>query len=350
MVGRLRAVVPLLLAAATAVLPAAPSAPTPGADSVTIGIRPDGADRTRFEPIIDPGDTYSDAVELVNGGAEPFTAIVFASDAVLTESGAFGLQAPGSAPVDGGSWVGFGEGAAERSITVDVPAGRGLSVPFHVSVPDHATPGDHPAAIVARVLGADDEGAIVTQHRVAVRLLTHVTGELAPRVELAEPDVTYTATDLLSGHVTASAALANTGNVGLRASCVVVVSGLFGLWRTTTALPRTDLILPGTEVPVSAELTGVPSIGLLAVELQVRTAVDADAPDPGPLPGPTAVTTIFGPPWAILLPALLLAIAVTSTLLSRKHARARFRRRVDVEVAARLASMSRDERFADIER
>lgn len=307
------------------------------ADSVTIGVRPAGGERTRFEPTLDPESTYEDAVEVVNPGTQPIAVTVFASDALLTESGAFGLQPAGQDPVDGGSWVGFGTPAESSSVSATIPAGESVQVPFRVTVPADAAPGDHLAAVVARVDDAAEE-VVVRQHRVAVRLLLHVTGELHPELRIAQPTADYRVTSPVGGAVDVSATLTNTGNVALRARPTVQVSALFGLWQTSASWDETDLLPPGAVLTVSGEVADIPAFGLLTVTMTVATAVDDDAPDPGALPVRASTTTVWAWSWTIGGLALLVAALIVLLVTSRRTSRRRFDRRVQAAVSERLGS------------
>ena len=306
-------------------------------DRVTIGMRPVGAERTRFEPTLDPGETYDDAVEVVNLGAQALPVTVFASDAVLTASGAFGLQPAGDQPEDGGSWVAFGTQADSDSTSVTIPAGESVEVPFRVTVPADAAPGDHLAAIVAR---ADDgaDGAVVRQHRVGVRLLLHVTGRLRAVLHVEDPRAAYRATSPVGGVLTVSATLANTGNVALRAQPAVRVSALFDLWQTTVPLEKTDLIPPGAALSITGEVPDVPAFGPLTVTLTTVTEVDAGAPDPGAMPAPLSTTTVWAWSWTIGGLALVITALIVLLALSLGSSRRRFDRRLREALSDRLGS------------
>ncbi|TGJ94378.1 hypothetical protein DLJ96_19990, partial [Actinotalea fermentans ATCC 43279 = JCM 9966 = DSM 3133] len=75
---------------------------------------------------------------------------VYASDGVVTADGQFDLLPAGATPVDGGAWITLGEGdTAGPTQRVEVAAESSVTVPFTVAVPADATPGDHPAGVVA---------------------------------------------------------------------------------------------------------------------------------------------------------------------------------------------------------
>lgn len=305
-------------------------------EPVTFGIRPAGEPERSFELTLDPGAVHEDAAEILNLGDEPIDVRVYAVDAVTTEEGGFGLQPAGEAPVDAGAWVRF-EGGAE-SVTITVPADSGAIVPFEVVVPENATPGDHPGAVVAAIEG-ETGGAIQVQHRTGTRLLLHVSGELHPTLELRQVSSTYVAAiNPGDGSVITRFTLFNSGNVALRASPQIVTVGLFGAWSTTTPVEQTDLILPGASLRISVRTDGIPALVALTSDVTIETAVDVDGPAISPLPEPRATAVALAIPWSVLVVAVLFYYAILGVRLLRLRARERFEARVEERVQRELAT------------
>ena len=68
-----------------------------------------------------------------------------------------------------------------------VPAGAMVVVPFSITVPELAEPGDHAAGITASVLSvqsSEDGTSVGVESRVGFRVTTRVTGELAPKAAI----------------------------------------------------------------------------------------------------------------------------------------------------------------------
>src|SRR5262249_8376221 len=125
--------------------PAAGSAS--GSQRATFGIRPSGANGPDNRPVFTYGATPGAAVtgptQVSNASEGPLPLRVYASDAFNPRAGGFDLLAAGKKPVDVGAWV----KVDQENVTVP---GRGRSiVPFTLTIPANATPGDHAGGIVA---------------------------------------------------------------------------------------------------------------------------------------------------------------------------------------------------------
>ncbi|MFD0506015.1 hypothetical protein ACFQ0G_30485 [Streptomyces chiangmaiensis] len=99
----------------------------------------------------EPGTVLQDAVSVLNPGSEPLTVRLSGADADDTADGGFTVR---TRPVDTGAWIAFarttgGRRAAVHAVSVTVPARTRADVPFSLTVPGGAVPGDHPGAIVA---------------------------------------------------------------------------------------------------------------------------------------------------------------------------------------------------------
>lgn len=129
-----------------------------------------------FRLSLDPGATVTEHVVVTNYSDQAVTFRPVASDGVVSETGAFDLLPSDVEPVDAGSWISI----VDR---VDIPAGQSALVPFALTVPADATPGDHPGGIVASVLqegGAAGGPAVGVETRVGTRIHLRVTGRSSP--------------------------------------------------------------------------------------------------------------------------------------------------------------------------
>lgn len=143
----LRCAVAVLLSAAAAPVAAAddgwslaPSASAPGGRPYVYA---EGA----------PGTVLQDSVSVLNPGARPVTVRLRGADADNTADGDLTVRAAGKSR-DTGAWIAFagdrdGRRVPVRTLSLRVPAHTRADVPFTVSVPAGATPGDHPGAVVA---------------------------------------------------------------------------------------------------------------------------------------------------------------------------------------------------------
>jgi hypothetical protein len=152
---------------------------------VTFGIRPatgKGPDsRARFSYSSAPGTVIKDFVAVSNVSDIPLTLRVYAADAFNTSNGGYDLLAFGHPSTDVGAW------AVPAKSSVTVPARSTTLVPFTLSIPTKASPGDHSAGIVASLSSeqVDARGArILVDKRVGTRIYLRVPGDLRPELKI----------------------------------------------------------------------------------------------------------------------------------------------------------------------
>ncbi|MFF5444574.1 WxL protein peptidoglycan domain-containing protein [Streptomyces sp. NPDC012888] len=285
---RLLLLLGVLLPLATGLVPGA-AAPATAADNGSWGVFPTppaGAsmpDRAYFFHQGAAGATVTDSVTVRNGSDRELTFRVYATDAVNTPvGGAFALLPVETAPGGLGRWVRLGP---EASGTVTVPAGGREDIPFTVTVPEDATPGDHVGGIVA--LGTATEGTegdrkvkVGVRRSVGARLYFRVPGPLTPglgvedvRVDRRAPLLPW----LDDAPATVTYTLVNRGNVVIDPTVSLRARGLFG--REVWDRPRKDLklaLLPGQRVELKETWPDTPQLDRVTLTV---TAGSAEHPD-----------------------------------------------------------------------
>jgi hypothetical protein len=316
--------------------PAASASP-PARSPVTWGVTPSspkGPDgRASFSYKLDPGASVTDYVAVTNHSAGPVTLTVYASDAFTTGQGGFDLLAGREKPVDVGAWVRL----PTRPLTV--PATSRMDLPFTLTVPANATPGDHTGGIVASLAatGTDTQGnQFRVDHRVGTRFYLRVTGELRPALALEDLRVRHRGSynPLVGGEMTATAMLRNTGNIRLGGQPTLRATGPFGLAaRSATGAPLPE-ILPGDGVRVRVELSGVPPLFRLTAATTVNpVTLDGQVIDPPPVYVADSRTVWAVPRSQLLL--VILAIVGCRVLLTLRRRR---RRRTARDLARAVAT------------
>ncbi|MEU9287317.1 hypothetical protein AB0D57_22005 [Streptomyces sp. NPDC048275] len=237
-----------------------------------------------------PGTVLQDTVAVLNQGAKPLTVRLSGADAD-------NVAARGES-ADTGAWIAFagkrdGRRVPVGELSVRVPARTRADVPFTVSVPAGATPGDHPGAIVASAGGRSSTVRI--QLRVAGPTLSALTVE---RVVVGAGRISYQ--------------LVNRGNTVLAPKLAVRADGVLG--RVLDRAPRTLPVelLPGRRVTLSEPWRDAPALDAVDVRLTVTAAGGAHA---------TASASARFVPWGAVAGVGGGLAAVVALLVVRRHRR-----------------------------
>jgi hypothetical protein len=232
-----------------------------------------GADRQDFAYTINPGGQVEDGIVVVNHGAKPLQL-----DLIVKNS------------------TGIGAWTHLNQDNVTVSPGESVEVPFAVTVPDDAAPGDYVGAIVG----------------IPIRL--RVGGALKPSLAVENVQVHHSETVTYTIH--------NTGNAILSARQSVSVSGPFGRWaKRAGKIADTPPLLPGERWKVSAPLHDVTAaLSLTATVTLVPLLTDA-AGSTAPLPAIKASGHAWGIPWTLLVAILALCLVVVAARAFRPRKR-----------------------------
>ena len=319
-----------------------PPAPEGGGTVVvnSWALAPTGADpsepssRVFFSYTIDPGATLNDSATLWNYSNVQLTFQIYPTDAYNNADGAFDLLPGDQKPVDVGSWITL----PQSFITVQ--AQSKIDIPFTLTVPPDARPGDHAAAVLAanQVTGAGPDGKVVAlDRRTGSRVYLRVAGPVTPALILENVHSVYhSALNPLSGSLDVTYTVRNTGNVRLGAHQHIDVNGPFGFGlkqRTPKDVPE---LLPGNAVTLHEHFTHVPAVIRVTAEIKLDPFGAADATDVH-----VVAVTRGAHTWAI--PWSLIALVVELWLAWKVYVAYRRRRR-EREDAAKKPPMPRRDR------
>lgn len=247
----------------------APAAPP------AFAVQPSGPDgpgnRDWFTYTLDPGAVFGDTVAISNLSNRPIRFSIYATDAVsVADVGGFGAMKDDQKPVDVGTWITL----AAREYTVE--PGKRIDVPFSVTVPQDAEPGDHAGAILA--VDADQGGfdpnsspgglSFNVKNRIGARVYVRVSGPTSPALRIDKLDVRRD-----ENKATITWEILNSGNLRLTPTSQVRITGLFG--RTVRTMPAQEVpeLLPGANYVGASIVTGLPALEPLTAHL-VLTAPD----------------------------------------------------------------------------
>ncbi len=307
---------------------------------------PEGPDgRTEFDYAVAPGSTVSDWVSVSNYSSAPATFRVYGADATTDyTTGSFTLVGADQASTDAGAWTSVNSGPASCPDTNDAAeaqctSGLGVSItlepgtradlPFTLTVPHDATPGDHAAGIVAsfQSTATDSTGSAVNvAQRVGTRIYLRVDGALAPSVGISGLVSGFDGTvdPVGTGTGTVGFDLTNTGNVRLSAAPSVHLTGPFGIDFGSASTPPVSNLVPGGTTHVTAAFPGVPPLFLLFSEVTVTPGPGDGAAQGDALAAPvTASATAWAVPWSLLVLVLLVVAIVWGALWWRRRSRQR---------------------------
>lgn len=317
------------LAVAAVLVPATPAL----AEDVTWTVRTAsnsyGADRSSFSYNVNPGGSAKDAMVVANRGKTPLTLGVYTADGFTTGTGQLDLQGQDKKQTGIGAWVSAG------TPTVVVPPGKTASVPFTVSVPANATPGDYAGGIVTSLTQPSDDPGINVERRLGIRIKLRVGGALTPALAIEDLRVSWSG--LVNGDATVDFTVHNSGNAILSAQQATAVSGPFGWFKgdvaQLTALPS---LLPGEKWKVSVPARDVPPAFWLTASVTVTPMLTDASGSTAPLKAVTATAHGWAVSWLLLLGIVLVVALIVLLMRHRKRRKQREDARVRDAVAAAL--------------
>ncbi|MGY4645046.1 COG1470 family protein [Cellulomonas sp. URHB0016] len=322
-----------------------PPAPQPAAadpaGTVTWTVQPataDGPDgRVSLRHSLDPGASATDHVTVTNFSDHDATFVVYAGDGTVNDTGDFDVPPGEDRRKDGGAWIELGQpDGTERlddgRLQLTLGPAATATIPLTITVPTDATPGDHPAGVVAELV--DDGASVRLAARVGTRVHLRVTGDLKARLVPADvrPRWEPSWNPFAPGTVHVRYVVRNAGNVRLGARSTVSLAGPAGA-GAVEATTEVREVLPDRSAVVEATLPAWPLLRLAGRVDATPVVVGEDIVD-APLRHTSAAVTVWTPPWSQLLLVLVLAgVAVLVPWQRRRSAR-----RVQAQVDAALAA------------
>jgi hypothetical protein len=274
-----------------------------------------GADRQDYRYTVNPGGRVEDGIVVVNQGTTPLHLALRAADGVTTPEGKLDLVTKDATSTGVSAWV----HPARDDVTVR--PGESVEVPFTITLPNDAAPGDYVGGIVTSPVQADEAGG-----RAAIQVRLRAGGALKPSLSVERVHVHYSHTPnpIAKGDATVTYSIHNTGNAILTARQSVSVSGPFGRWAVRAGkIVDAPPLLPGETWKVSAPLHGVtPALRLTATVTLVPLLTDA-AGSIAPLAATKATGHAWTIPWSLLVPIVVLCGLVVAGLAFRRRRRDR---------------------------
>ncbi|NQX26180.1 DUF916 domain-containing protein [Microbacteriaceae bacterium VKM Ac-2854] len=289
--------------------------------------------RSWVELELDPGASAVDHLAVRNLSAEAVTFTLTAADGYFTPTGRFNMNAADVESTDAGTWI-------DVQDTVTVDANGTAIVPFTVTVPEVVEPGDHAAGIAASVRSeqASADGTKVgVESRVGFRVMTRVTGELAPAASIANVDASYDLSwnPFTPGSMTVSFDVLNDGNARFTAAGDVSAAGAKVSYPS--ADETTQELLPGDFRRITVQLDDVWPLFALSTDVLMTPTVITEDDSLLIAESATANTVVWAMPW----PQLLVLLGVALIVLALLGGRIRSKRRLDALLAEARAEGAR---------
>ena len=277
------------------------AAPASAADSWTVapadGEHGDG--RPNFSYVVEPGQQIEDAFVVQNTGDTQLDLAVAVADGFTTPEGVLDLRPLSEQPTDLGAWV------SPEVTEISLAPSQRVEIPFTITVPEDATPGDHTGGIVTVMT---TEGTVRLEHRIGSRIHVRVPGEqvvalAASALEVSQP---VQLNPVASGTATVRYTVRNDGTVRTLYTERVRVSGPGGV-GAVEVVEEVEEILPGSEIVREVQVPGVWSLGYSDVSVElVPQAVDGELADAISIDGGA-----WSVPWALVaLAVLVIGVAI----------------------------------------
>ncbi len=281
---------------------------------VSFGIRPTKASEDRpesfsyFSHELTPGAVLSDEALVMNSGDVPVTLTLYAAAGITAVNGGMAFAKRGEESTGASRWLSL-------SVTeIALEPGEEMVVPFTITVPSDASPGDHVAGLVVEAPpteGSGDQFIVNVIQQAGVAVVIDVPG---PRV--AGLEITGACLKLQDDQgATFEIDVRNTGNIFVKGEGSHLITDRNGEELASMPL-KMDTVLPGDattfQVTHPVRLTDGDYLVSAAMEYEGKTAVlegleimvkdgepevgcEPPEEEEGPLP-PTDITEIAPPP------------------------------------------------------
>ncbi|MHC9043273.1 COG1361 family protein [Microbacterium saperdae] len=322
-----RTLVALALAAAATFSVAVPAHAE--APNITWQVQPtatsDG-ERSQIDASASPGETVTDSITIRNLGDADLTLTLESFDIVKTPAGDITIPAEPSDDPLASAWVTF------STPEVSLPTGSQAEVPFSLSLPADAGPGDYAVALMASMsqpTQTADGQQVLLDTRVGVRLYLRVLGDMRSEITISGFDIDRQQPwwNPLPSKVAADIDIANTGNVRLDSSVTLRLEGPFGIPLGETAQISLPQLSPGDAMTLSNVQTTTKSAARPALFtetiapffLTVKATIRATEVSSGQEFEFVATETAVDVPWALVIAAAVALVTVVA--LRRRRTR-----------------------------
>lgn len=279
------------------------SSTTPNTETTSFTMSP-----MNQKALISPGDSYSSSFRLSNPGSntKDVTYELKVTPFYVDESYNSVFDSP-EAYNEITEWI-----TIDSPLTNTISPNETAEVFFTINVPDNAPAGGQYAAIIATIKAAEGEGGLSIQENQAIAhiIFTEITGRTVKQGEIIDAKVP---SFLLSGNITGSSTIKNTGNVHGTATYKLQVFPLFSSEEvfTNESNPETRTIVPDRTFYNEIAWPNTPAMGLF----NVVYTVDFEG-----LTTEVSKLVIICPLWMLfIILFVVLALIIGIIIIVKKH-------------------------------
>ncbi|MEI7617423.1 MAG: DUF916 domain-containing protein [Actinomycetota bacterium] len=284
--------------------------------------------RSTFSYKLDPGAKQSDSVVVQNLGKEDKTVVLYVANAFTTSGGLLGVKANEQAKTGPVEWLAFT--TKLPSNTFEIKALTAVTVPFVITVPPNAPPGDYAFGIAVAPKAVNPD-AVTGQNTVQVLQAAaslvelRVSGPLIPIVRVGSLKITSEPKlipGIIDGSTKVSFELVNIGNQRINTVINIVERNIFNQVIHQEPAIQVGNVLPGSHLKLSRSWGNDPYIkGSVTVQVTTGTSTSA-----------TRSSNFWSVSWRTFVVPLLVIAAIFAL-------RWRIRRRRELRDAAELAAL-----------
>ena len=280
-------------------------------DELSWSVKPGGdLAASNFSYELAAGATQQGTFTITNLGAKAIKLAVYAADGTTSSTGALDLLPAAEASNHLGLWV------KVETPEVELFPGAKAEVPFTLTVPVDAEPGDYVGGLVSSYVDSAQGGTVQVDRRLATRMNLKVAGEGTVSLVPSELSVTSGIAWNPFAPISAEAIfiINNDGNVRARGNYNVTTAGPFGWGKRSVKVPLAELI-PGGSATTSASIDGIWALGWLTTTVDVSPeGIDATL-------GETTTTSLgtWAMPWGQL--ALLVLVVLIAVMVGLRRGR-----------------------------
>ncbi len=271
----------------------------------------------------DAGEKITDIATIKNFSNEPVDVSVYAVDAMSSETGSFILSFPEDEQKGIGAWT------EVQSKSITIPPYEVMDVPFEISVPADAPPGQYLGGIVIEngqgqtagaISGQESGTSISVKTRIGSRVYLTIPGEIIEDFQFTE----FTAQKEITGATKFYITLENKGNMSYEPELRIDIFDQSGNLYETIEKPLGTVAPLATIKPV-VQMEKRPIFGNFTAKAKVVFRCKFA---PSNLHGNAHYidkeTTFWAIPWEIILSVLFVIFATLSVVTERKLARRRY--------------------------